>query len=141
MLVLIGCILEGKELYLPRLIRKFIWRAHSRGTLPFPSLVTELAQRDGVPWLPDDESPPAVYEKERVIPWGTWVSDRRAAQRRDQASTATASGPSSSSTVVGTSTAPSTSTRPAPPSSAPQPTYRLVQHLIECMDQSEHRNK
>ncbi|KAL4343864.1 hypothetical protein AHAS_Ahas11G0121000 [Arachis hypogaea] len=117
MLVLIGCVIEGKELYLPRLIRRFMWHAHIRVNLPLPSLVMELTHQAGVPWLPDDESPPAVHGKEKVIPWGTWVA---------------AAGPSA---VL------STSTRPALPSSAPQLTYRLVQHLLELIDQSERRNK
>ncbi|RYR19992.1 hypothetical protein Ahy_B03g065040 [Arachis hypogaea] len=37
MLVLIGCIMEGKEVYFPRLIRRYMWRAHVRGLLPFPN--------------------------------------------------------------------------------------------------------
>ncbi|KAL4344822.1 hypothetical protein AHAS_Ahas11G0216800 [Arachis hypogaea] len=141
MLVLIWCVLKGKELYLPRLIRKFMWRGHIRGNLPFPSLVTELAHRAGVPWLPDDESPLVVYGKEKVIPLGIWVGDRPAAQCSDRAVTTASSGPASSSAVAEPSTVPHASTRPAPPSLALQPTYRLVQCLLERMDQSECCNK
>ncbi|KAL4315866.1 hypothetical protein AHAS_Ahas15G0227900 [Arachis hypogaea] len=68
MLVLIGCVMEGKELYFTRLIKKYMWRAHVRGILPFPTLVTEMDQRAGVPWRTDDESPPPVHGKERLIP-------------------------------------------------------------------------
>ena len=28
MLILISCVLEGKEVYYPQLIKRFIWRAH-----------------------------------------------------------------------------------------------------------------
>ncbi|XP_020968752.1 uncharacterized protein LOC107623832 isoform X1 [Arachis ipaensis] len=152
MLVLLRCIMEGKELYFPCLIRKYMWRAHVKGTLPFPALIIEMAQRASVPWLPDDELPPPIHGKERLLPWGTWVYDRLALRRSrarsaaaasgPPSSSATASGPSSSSAAAGP-TAPSTaaSQPPLPPSSAPQPTYRLVQHLIERMDRSERRNE
>ncbi|KAL4350332.1 hypothetical protein AHAS_Ahas10G0131400 [Arachis hypogaea] len=43
MLLLIGCVMEGKEVYFPRLIRQCMWRAHIRGLLPFPTLVTSMA--------------------------------------------------------------------------------------------------
>ncbi|RYQ91159.1 hypothetical protein Ahy_B09g097052 isoform A [Arachis hypogaea] len=36
--------MEGKEVYFPRLIRHSMWRAHIRGLLPFPTLVTSLAE-------------------------------------------------------------------------------------------------
>ncbi|RYR29870.1 hypothetical protein Ahy_B01g054460 [Arachis hypogaea] len=44
MLVLIGCVMDGKEVYFPRLIRRYMWRAHVRGLLPFSTLVTEMTQ-------------------------------------------------------------------------------------------------
>ncbi|KAL4276010.1 hypothetical protein AHAS_Ahas20G0164400 [Arachis hypogaea] len=42
MLIMIGCVMEGKEVYFPRLIRRFMWRAHIHGILPFPTLVTQM---------------------------------------------------------------------------------------------------
>ncbi|KAL4344772.1 hypothetical protein AHAS_Ahas11G0211800 [Arachis hypogaea] len=140
MLVLIWCVLEGKELYLPRLIKRYMWRAHIRGNLLFPCLVTQLTHRAGIPWLPDDESPPAVHGKEKVILWETWVGDRPAAQCRDRAAIAAAFELASSFVVAGPSAAPLASTRPTPSSSS-QPTYRLVQCFFERMDQIERRNK
>ncbi|QHO05697.1 uncharacterized protein LOC107638263 isoform X2 [Arachis ipaensis] len=139
MLVLVGCIMEGKELYFPRLIKRFMWRAHVRGTLPFPTLVTEMAQRAGIPWLPEDESPPTVHGKERFIPWGTWVSDKPPAPRRARASAAATPGLPSSSAAAGPSTTPAAPIGPAPPPPAPQPTYLLVQHLIRLMERRERR--
>ncbi|KAL4306570.1 hypothetical protein AHAS_Ahas16G0191500 [Arachis hypogaea] len=40
MLVLIGCVIEGKEVDFPRLIRQSMWRTHIHGLLQFPTLVT-----------------------------------------------------------------------------------------------------
>ncbi|RYQ95499.1 hypothetical protein Ahy_B08g090815 [Arachis hypogaea] len=61
MLVLIGCVMEGKEVDFPRLIRliqQSMWRAHIRGLLPFPTLVTSMIELAGVPWEDDDVTPP-----------------------------------------------------------------------------------
>ncbi|RYR14307.1 hypothetical protein Ahy_B04g070863 [Arachis hypogaea] len=44
MLVLISCIMEGKEVYFSRLIKRFLWRGHVHGTLPFLTLITEMAE-------------------------------------------------------------------------------------------------
>ncbi|KAL4350504.1 hypothetical protein AHAS_Ahas10G0148800 [Arachis hypogaea] len=49
MLLLIGCVMEGKEVYFPRLIRQCMWRAHIRGLLPFPTLITSMAALAEVP--------------------------------------------------------------------------------------------
>ncbi|KAL4350348.1 hypothetical protein AHAS_Ahas10G0133000 [Arachis hypogaea] len=126
MLALIGCIMEAKKLYIPRLIRKFMWRAHVRGTLPFPTLVTEMAQGAVVPWLQDDESPPPVHEKERAIPWGTWVNDKSPVSHHAQASTALTLRLSSSTAAAPRPSAPPIAPPAAAPPLAPQPTYRLV---------------
>ncbi|QHO19481.1 uncharacterized protein DS421_11g329360 [Arachis hypogaea] len=40
MITLLWCVMEGKDLYLPRFIRHYMARVHVRGTLPFPYLVT-----------------------------------------------------------------------------------------------------
>ncbi|RYR19544.1 hypothetical protein Ahy_B03g064352 [Arachis hypogaea] len=113
MLVLIGYVMEGKEVYFPRLIRHSMWRAHIRGLLPFPTLVTSLAElADGV-W---------VHEKPRT----SRRSRARAVVEAARPSSSTAAGPSSSTAA------------PAPPS-APEPTYMLVQHLLFFMERFEHR--
>ncbi|XP_052112605.1 uncharacterized protein LOC110277406 [Arachis duranensis] len=100
-----------------------------------------MAQRAGVPWLPDDESPPAVHINERVILWGTWVTDKPPAPRRAQASAAATPRPSSSSAAAPGPSTPVPPAPPPPPPAAPQPMYRLMQHLIGLMEQSERRNR
>ncbi|KAL4381278.1 hypothetical protein AHAS_Ahas04G0117500 [Arachis hypogaea] len=71
MLLLIGCVMEGKDVSFPRLIRQCMWRAHIRGLLPFPTLVTSLAALAEVPWLDDDVRPPPpdADDREITIPW------------------------------------------------------------------------
>ncbi|XP_016178150.1 protein TsetseEP-like [Arachis ipaensis] len=56
-LVLIGCVMEGKEVNFPRLIRHSMWKAHIRGLLPFPTLVTSMIELASVPWENDDVTP------------------------------------------------------------------------------------
>ncbi|KAL4381672.1 hypothetical protein AHAS_Ahas04G0156900 [Arachis hypogaea] len=129
MLILISCVMEGKEVYYPQLIRRFMWRAHIRGIFPFPVLVTQMIQRAGVPWHQDDVSPPPpLPQKEPVtIPWGSWVHERPASRRRSRARAAVeGAGPSSSSAPAGASTA-----------AAPQPMYLLVQRLFRYMERSK----
>ncbi|XP_057760376.1 uncharacterized protein LOC130980743 [Arachis stenosperma] len=84
MLLLIGCVMEGKEVYFPQLIRQCMWRAHIRGLLPFPTLVTSMAALAEVPWLDDDVTPPPPDDddKEVTIPWGGWVHEKPPARRR-----------------------------------------------------------
>ncbi|RYR29244.1 hypothetical protein Ahy_B01g053592 [Arachis hypogaea] len=55
-LVLIGCVMEGKEINFPRLIRQSMWHAHIRGLLPFPTLVTSMIEMADVLWKDDDEA-------------------------------------------------------------------------------------
>ncbi|KAL4350217.1 hypothetical protein AHAS_Ahas10G0119900 [Arachis hypogaea] len=118
MLILISCVMEGKEVYYPQLIRRFMWRAHIRGLFPFPVMVTQMIQRAGVSWHQDDVSPLLLLpQKEPVtILWGSWVHEKPASHRRSRARAAVeGAGPSSSSTPAGASTA-----------AAPQPIYLLV---------------
>ncbi|RYR03829.1 hypothetical protein Ahy_B06g083196 [Arachis hypogaea] len=69
-LVLIGCVMEGKEVNFPRLVRHSMWRAHICGLLPFPTLVTSMIELAGVPWKDDDVTPPPPDndDKETTIP-------------------------------------------------------------------------
>ncbi|KAL4329347.1 hypothetical protein AHAS_Ahas13G0291000 [Arachis hypogaea] len=113
MVVLIWSVLEGKELYLPQLIKKYMYQANIRGNLPFPYLVRQLAQRAEVPWEQGDEAP-AVHGKEKVMPWGDWFGDRPVAWRRAQAAIAVATEPTTSSAAAG----PSTPSRSAPSSTS-----------------------
>ncbi|RYQ91202.1 hypothetical protein Ahy_B09g097095 isoform G [Arachis hypogaea] len=87
MLVLIGYVMEGKEVYFPRLIRHSMWRAHIRGLLPFPTLVTSLAELADVPWEDEDVTPPPPDDddKEVTIPWGIWVHEKPPTSRRSRA--------------------------------------------------------
>ncbi|RYQ91843.1 hypothetical protein Ahy_B09g097878 isoform B [Arachis hypogaea] len=126
MLVLIGCVMEGKEVYFPRLIKHSMWRAHIRGLLPFPTLVTSLAELADVPWEDNDMTPPPPDDddKEVTIPWGVWVHERPPTSRRSRARAAVEAAIPSSSTA-------------APPPSAPEPTYLLVQRLFRFLDHQE----
>ncbi|RYQ95335.1 hypothetical protein Ahy_B08g090532 [Arachis hypogaea] len=129
MLVLIGCVMEGKEVYFPRLIRHSMWRAHIRGLLPFPTLVTSLAELADVPWEDNDVTPPPPDDddKEVTISWGVWVHEKPPTSRRSRARAAVEAAIPSSSTAA-----------PAPPP-APEPTYLLVQHLLRFMERFERR--
>ncbi|RYQ91499.1 hypothetical protein Ahy_B09g097390 [Arachis hypogaea] len=127
MLILIGCVMEGKEVYLPRLTRHSMWRAHIRGLLPFLTLVTSLAELADVPWEDDDATPPPPDgdDKEVTIPWGGWVHEKPSARRRSRARAAVeAAVPSSSTAAVA-------SLPPPPPT--PELTYLLVRHLLRFM--------
>ncbi|RYR51772.1 hypothetical protein Ahy_A06g026749 isoform B [Arachis hypogaea] len=103
-----------------------MWRAHIRGLLPFPTLVTSMAALAEVPWLDDDviPPPPNADDREVTIPWGGWVHEKPPARRRSRARA-----------VVGT---PSPSAPTAAPSSfppaAPEPTYLLVQRLFRFLE-------
>ncbi|RYR32078.1 hypothetical protein Ahy_B01g057071 [Arachis hypogaea] len=129
MLVLIGCVMEGKEVYLPRLTRHSMWRAHICGLLPFPTLITSLAELADVPWKDDDVTPPPPDDddKEVTIPWGLWVHEKPPTSRRSRARVVVEAARPSSSTAA-----------PAPPS-APEPTYLLVHHLLRFMERFERR--
>ncbi|KAL4356780.1 hypothetical protein AHAS_Ahas09G0120900 [Arachis hypogaea] len=139
MLLLIGCVMEGKEVSFPRLIRQCMWRAHIRGLLPFPTLVTSMAALAEVPWLDDDVRPPPPDDDDRevTIPWGGWVHERPLARRRSRAR-AVVGTPSPSAPTA----APSSSTAAAPSSStdppaAPEPTYLLVQRLFRFLEREK----
>ncbi|QHO19665.1 uncharacterized protein DS421_11g330990 [Arachis hypogaea] len=123
MLVLIGCVMEGKEVYFPRLIRHSMWRAHIRGLLPFPTLVTNLAELADVPWEDNDVTPPPPDDddKEVTISWGVWVHERPPTSRRSRARAAVEAAIPSSLPA-------------APPPSAPEPTYLLVQRLFRFLE-------
>ncbi|KAL4397416.1 hypothetical protein AHAS_Ahas01G0189700 [Arachis hypogaea] len=135
MLLLIGCVMEGKEVYFPRLIRQSMWRAHIRGLLPFPVLITSMASLADVPSHDDDMIPPPPEDgaKEITILWGTWVIERPPSRRRSRARAVVgAAGPSASTAAPSSSTAaPSSSTTP---SSAPEPIYLLVQRLFRFLE-------
>ncbi|KAL4374135.1 hypothetical protein AHAS_Ahas05G0151500 [Arachis hypogaea] len=113
MLLLIGCVMEGKKVSFPRLIRQCMWRAHIRGLLPFPTLVTSMAALAEVPWLDDDVRPlpPDADDREVTIPWAPTAAP-----------------------LSSTAAAPSSSTDPP---AAPEPTYLLVQHLFRFLEREK----
>ncbi|KAL4276330.1 hypothetical protein AHAS_Ahas20G0196400 [Arachis hypogaea] len=87
MMVLIGCVMEGKEVNFPRPVRHSMWRAHIRGLLPFPTLVTSMIELAGVPREDDDVTPPPPDDddKETTIPWGGWVHEKPPPKRHSRA--------------------------------------------------------
>ncbi|RYR29916.1 hypothetical protein Ahy_B01g054566 [Arachis hypogaea] len=119
MLVLIGHVMEGKEINFSRLVRHSMWRAHIRGLLSFPTLVTNMIELAGVPWEDDDVTPPPPDDddKENTIPWGGWVHEKPPPKRL-------AGSPSTSAAAA--------SLPPPPP--VPEPTYLLVQHLLRFIE-------
>ncbi|XP_020960120.1 uncharacterized protein LOC110263313 [Arachis ipaensis] len=130
MIILIWCVMEGKDLYLPRFIKKYMSRVHVRGTLPFPYLITQMARRAEVPWEPEDERPP-IADCKKIIP-----HDKRFGPLGHKPPTITTSTDAATS-----SAAPAAPPASAAPSSASQPVYHLVHRLFEHLDQMEHRNQ
>jgi len=118
MITLIWCVMEGKDLYLPRFIRYYMSRVHVRGTLPFPYLITQLGHRAEVPWELVDEKPPAADCK-KIIPHGRKFQDLG---YRPPFLTASADA-ATSSAVPSAPAAPATTTAPPP---APEPIYHVV---------------
>ncbi|RYQ91205.1 hypothetical protein Ahy_B09g097095 isoform E [Arachis hypogaea] len=112
-----------------------MWRAHIRGLLPFPTLVTSLAELADVPWEDEDVTPPPPDDddKEVTIPWGIWVHEKPPTSRRSRAR----------AVVEAARPSPSTAARPAAPAppSVPEPTYLLVQHLLRFMERFERRDQ
>ncbi|RYQ91082.1 hypothetical protein Ahy_B09g096949 [Arachis hypogaea] len=141
MLVLIGCVMEGKEVDFPQLIRQSMWRVHIRGLLPFPTLVTSMIELADIPWEDEDVTPPPPDEDDRevTIPWGGWVHEKPPPRCRSRArEVEEASQPSSSATAVGPSSI-SAAAASLPPPPAPDLTYLLVQRLFRFMECSERR--
>ncbi|RYR24858.1 hypothetical protein Ahy_B02g058409 [Arachis hypogaea] len=105
------------------LLMHSMWRAHIRGLLPFPTLVTSLAELADVPWEDNDVTPPPPDDddKEVTIPWGVWVHERPPTSRRSRARASVEAAIPSSLTA-------------APPPSAPEPTYLLVQRLFQFLE-------
>ncbi|KAL4276971.1 hypothetical protein AHAS_Ahas20G0260500 [Arachis hypogaea] len=106
MLLLIGFVMEGKEVYFPWLIRRGMWRVHIRGLLPFATMVTRMVELDGAPWRDDDAIPPPPDEDDREPP----------SRRRSRARSVVEAARPSSSTAAAV---------PLPPP-APKPTCLLV---------------
>ncbi|RYR04056.1 hypothetical protein Ahy_B06g083596 [Arachis hypogaea] len=143
MLVLIGCVMEGKEVDFPRLIRQSMWGAHIRGLLSFPTLVTSMIELADVPWEDGDVTPPPPDDddKEVTIPWGGWVHEKPLPRHRFRARVVVeVAQPSSSAAAAGPSSASASATAaPLPPPPAPEPTYLLVQRLFRFMERSKCR--
>ncbi|QHO23683.1 uncharacterized protein DS421_12g365670 [Arachis hypogaea] len=134
MITLLWCVMEGKDLYLPRFIRFYMARVHVRGTLPFPYLVTQLGCQADVPWEDADERPPTA-ECKKIIPHSRnflALGYKPPVLTAPGDTTTPSAGPSSSTATPTTTTAP-------PP--APEPIYHLVHRLFRRLDQMDHRNK
>ncbi|XP_072085798.1 uncharacterized protein [Arachis hypogaea] len=134
MITLIWCVLEGKDLYLPRFIRHYMTRAHIRGTLPFPYLITQLGCRADVPWELADAKPTAADCKKIILHSRKFQAlGYRPPFLTASDETATPSAAPSSSTA-----APATTTTPPP---ASEPIYHFVHRLFQQLDQMECRNQ
>ncbi|RYR48940.1 hypothetical protein Ahy_A07g035070 [Arachis hypogaea] len=129
MLVLIGCIMVGKEVDFPRLIRKSIWRVHIRGLLAFPTLVTSMIELADVTWEDDDVTPPPPNEDDKEPPPKRRSRARAVEEAAQPSSSAAAAGPPSTLAAAAS----------LPPPPAPEPTYLLVQHLFCLMERLERR--
>ncbi|QHO25185.1 uncharacterized protein DS421_12g378850 [Arachis hypogaea] len=137
MITLLWCVLEDKDLYLPRFIRHYMARVHVRGTLPFPYLVIQLGRRADVPREDADERPPAA-DCRKIIPHSR---NFLALGHRPPPFTATdESAPPSTGPSSSTATPPTPATTTAPPP-ATEPVYHLVHRLFRRLDQMERRNK
>ncbi|RYQ84401.1 hypothetical protein Ahy_B10g103690 [Arachis hypogaea] len=135
MLVFIDCVMEGKEVDFPQLIRQSMWRAHIRGLLPFSTLVTSMIELADVSWEDDDVTPPPPDDddKEVTIPWGGWVDEKPPPRRRSRArGVVEAAQPSSSVAAAGPSSTSAAASLPPPP--APEPTYLLGIELPPLLD-------
>ncbi|KAL4337345.1 hypothetical protein AHAS_Ahas12G0100900 [Arachis hypogaea] len=132
MAVMVWCVLEGRELYLPRHIRRSMGWAYYVGNLAFPCLITQLVTEAGVLWMTTDQRPTVASHK-NIIPHGDSPGLELALGRRSRQSPvpSTEAGPSTSF--------PSTS---APTDAAPpaflQPLYRLISQLSDDIACSEH---
>ncbi|KAL4287299.1 hypothetical protein AHAS_Ahas19G0172300 [Arachis hypogaea] len=69
MAVMVWCVLEGRELHLPRHIRRSMGRPHYVGNLAFPCLITQLATEAGVLWMTTDQRPTVAGHK-KITPHG-----------------------------------------------------------------------
>ncbi|KAL4321762.1 hypothetical protein AHAS_Ahas14G0142900 [Arachis hypogaea] len=141
MLVLIGCVMEGKEVDFPRLIRQSMWRAHIRGLLPFSTLLTSMIELADVPWEDDDVTPPPPDEddKEVTIPCCGWVHEKPPPRHRSQVRVVKEVAQPSSSAAVAAEPSSTSAAASLPPPPAPEPTYLLVQRLFCFMECSKHR--
>ncbi|RYQ90789.1 hypothetical protein Ahy_B09g096782 [Arachis hypogaea] len=138
-LVLIGCVMERKEVEFPRLIRQSMWRTHIHGLLPFPTLVTSMIELADVPREDDDVTPPPPDDDDKkvTISWGGWVHEKPPPRRCSRARVVVeATQPSSSAAAAPSFTSAAAS---LPPPQAPEPTYLLVQRLFRFIERSERR--
>ncbi|KAL4356840.1 hypothetical protein AHAS_Ahas09G0126900 [Arachis hypogaea] len=77
MLIFISCVLEGKEIYYPQLIRRFMWRAHIRA--PTGASTSAVA----VP-LPPPPAPQPTYLLVQRLFWFMERSKRQLMRRLDR---------------------------------------------------------
>ncbi|KAL4287902.1 hypothetical protein AHAS_Ahas19G0232600 [Arachis hypogaea] len=135
MAVMVWCVLEARELYLPRHIRRSMGRAHFVGNLAFPCLITQLATEAGDLRMATNERPTVAGHK-KIIPHSDWpglelVLGRRA---RQQPTSFIEAGPSA---LAPSAAAPSEA---APPAFL-QPLYRLIHRLSDDIARLEGRSK
>ncbi|MED6121854.1 hypothetical protein PIB30_033969 [Stylosanthes scabra] len=128
MALLIWCVLEEKQVYLPRLIiRESFGKIHKFGNLAFPCLITQMALKLNVEWDVEDYKPIVPRSKE-LIPHGIWYKSENPAKRKRTNK--------ASSSRAGTSEA--EVPQPTPPH---QRIHELVHQLIKKMDCNGWREK
>ncbi|KAL4322226.1 uncharacterized protein LOC107639710 [Arachis ipaensis] len=135
MAVMVWCVLEGRELHLPRHIRRSMGRAHYMGNLAFPCLITQLATEAGVLWMTTDQRPTVAGHK-KIIPHGDWPGLELALGRRSRRTPAPST-EARPSTSVPSASAP---TDAAPPAVL-QPLFSLIHQLSDDIASSERRNQ
>ncbi|KAL4300484.1 hypothetical protein AHAS_Ahas17G0205500 [Arachis hypogaea] len=111
--ILIWTVLEGKSVFLPRIIRESMYRVHyvGRKKAEFSYLIAKRARKARVEW-DDDNYVPEIPGKEKKIPYRKWLKNEMQSSKKQKHGSTTAEGLTSSAVAQ-------------PPTAAPQPPTSL----------------